>query len=329
MGRALLLIPMIRTARPLGHTIRIVVVLIGVCAWMQTAVGQGLSPRAYVIAPVHSNAVTVTYSLQSGNIVFIQTLPISDTKGQINTSILSYFHTMDFLGRSANLNVSLPYSTGSFQATISGVKKEIYRSGLAPLIGRLSVNIIGGPAMDADEFQKWRQKTVLGASFTVNAQSGQYDPARLINIGENRWAFKPEMGFSRRWGHWLLDAYGAVWFFTANDDFYRNAPRSTGPNRQTQNPMGATELHLSYDVRPRFWISIDGNYWYGGETSLNGVLSPTTLQANSRLGATASIPFGKHHSIKVSYNGGTYIRFGGDYQNLSVGWQYSWTGRPN
>jgi len=30
----------------------------------------------------------------------------------------------------------------------------------------------------------------------------------------------------------------------------------------------------------------------------------------------------------VSYNKGTYISFGGNYQNVSVAWQYSWVGRP-
>jgi hypothetical protein len=127
----------------------------------------------------------------------------------------------------------------------------------------------------------------------------------------------------------VLDAYGAVWFFTANDDFYSNAPGSMGPNRQTQEPMGATEFHFSYDVKPRFWVSIDGNYWYGGETSLNGVATTTTLQANSRIGATVAIPITSHQSLKFSYSDGTYVRFGGDYQNVSVAWQYSWVGRPD
>ena len=31
---------------------------------------------------------------------------------------------------------------------------------------------------------------------------------------------------------------------------------------------------------------------------------------------------------KFSYSRGTYIRFGGDYQNLQLAWQYSWLGRP-
>ena len=37
----------------------------------------------------------------------------------------------------------------------------------------------------------------------------------------------------------------------------------------------------------------------------------------------------KHQSLKFSYSDGTYIRYGGNYQNVSAAWQYSWLGRPN
>lgn len=53
------------------------------------------------------------------------------------------------------------------------------------------------------------------------------------------------------------------------------------------------------------------------------------LQRNSRVGVTASVPLTKHQSLKLSYNNGAYIRYGGNYQNISFGWQYSWLGRPN
>jgi hypothetical protein len=52
------------------------------------------------------------------------------------------------------------------------------------------------------------------------------------------------------------------------------------------------------------------------------------VQRNSRAGVTASIPITKHQSVKVSYNNGAYISYGGNYQNISVGWQYSWIGWP-
>lgn len=62
---------------------------------------------------------------------------------------------------------------------------------------------------------------------------------------------------------------------------------------------------------------------------MNGVENPATLQKNSRIGLTVSIPVGKHQSVKTSYSYGDYVTFGGSFQNVTVGWQYSWLGRPN
>jgi hypothetical protein len=314
---------------PMAATIRSAVITIVLWGTARLCCGQGLVPRAYVITSTHSNAVTVTYQLQDGNIVFDPSLPIADSKGRISSSLLSYYHSFSFFGRSANFTATVPYAVGHFQGVVSGMPVKVYRSGLAPTIFRFSVNLAGGPAMEPQDYAKWRQKRLIGASLIVSPPTGQYDGSRLFNTGSNRWAFRPEVGLSRRWGNWIFDAYGAVWFFTPNNDFFSNAPGSHGPNRQTQAPMGATELHLSYNVRPRFWVSLDGNYWYGGKTSLNGVVTPTTLQSNSRIGVTASIPVSKHQSIKASYSDGTFVHFGGDYQSVSVGWQYSWLHRPS
>lgn len=309
---------------------RVGVLLLVVCLSCGVGRAQGLSPRAYVITPVHANAVTLTYSFQQGDVVFNQGLPITDASGGISTGLLSCFHSLDFFGRSANLNVSLPYAVGRFEGNLAGTHQEIYRSGLAPLSLRFSVNLKGGPAMTPEEFAKRKQpRTVIGTSLTVELPTGQYDGARLINVGDNRWAFKPEIGLSRRWGRLVLDTYGGAWFFTANHDFFSGAPGSTGHNTQTQDPIGVIEMHLSYDVKPRLWVSLDGNFWRGGETSLNGIRATTTLQQNSRLGATASVPVSSHQSFKFSYSRGTYVRFGGDFQLVQVAWQYSWLGRPN
>jgi len=309
-------------------TVRLIAVLLCCCFVSAICNGQGLSPRAYVIAPIHSNAVTVTYSFQGGDVVFDQLVSDSTATGSISTGIFTYFHTLGFFGRSANINASIPYSTAQFQRTVSGVEDKVHRSGVAPAVVRLSVNLKGGPAMTLKEFAQWKQETLMGVSLTVTTAAGQYDPARLLNIGANRWALRPELGVSRRSGKWVFDVYGSVCFFTANHDFHSNASGFVGPNTQTQQPIGAIETHLSYDVKPRLWLSVDGNYWYGGKTALNGAPNVNTVQANSRLGTTVSLPIGTHHSLKFSYSGGTYIRFGGDYQDFSVAWQYSWLGRP-
>ena len=293
---------------------------------------QDLAPRAYVITPLHSNAVTLTYSFYDGGLNFSGTIPITGATGTYSVPVFSYYHSFSFFGRSANVLASLPYAVGNFQGTATGAERQLYRSGLLDSVYRFSVNFKGGPAMPVQNFMKWKQKTLLGASLKVVAPTGQYDPTKLINWGSNRWAFKPELGLSRRWGQCVLDTYGAVWLFSTNPDFFSRNQFSPGTNTQSQSPIAAFEGHLSYDFKKgglRSWISLDGNFWYGGRTSLNGIENRASLQANSRVGATASVPVSKHQSVKFSYSYGAIVRYGGSFQNVSVGWQYSWLGRPN
>jgi hypothetical protein len=299
--------------------------LMAVCS-ATIVVAQDLAPRAYVITPVRTNAVTLSYSYSRGDID-VGSLPISGASGETNLSIISYYHSMNFLGRSGNVTLSLPYVVTNYRGEVIGTDVNVRRSGLMDLVLRLSVNIRGARAMSIDEFRAWRQKTIVGASLKVLAPTGQYDPTKLINPGANRWAFKPEIAVSRRWGHWVADGYGAVWFFTTNHDYFSRNRYSPGTNQRTQTPTGAIEAHLSYDVKPRLWASIDANFWYGGRASINDIKSSATLQANSRIGGTCSIPLTKHQSFKVSYNRGARIRFGGNNQNVSIAWQYSWLGR--
>jgi hypothetical protein len=289
---------------------------------------QDLAPRAYIITPLHSNAITLTESFFDGSIDFNGVIPISDASGTYNIPILSYYHSFGFFGRSANVVASLPYGVGNFQGTV-GTEMQVYRSGLLDSVYRVSVNLVGGRAMPAEKFVKWKQKKLLGVSFKLIAPTGQYDPTKLINWGTNRWSFKPELGYSQAWGKWVLDAYSGVWLFTENPEFWSRNPTFPGTRSQSQKPMAAFEGHLSYDLKPRLWFSLDGNYWFGGATSLDGIENSLTQQANSRIGATVSAPISKHQSLKISYSNGTYIRFGGNYQNVSVAWQYSWLGRPN
>jgi hypothetical protein len=293
------------------------------------ASAQDLAPRAYLITPVHSNAITLTYSYFGGSLLFDNTVPITGATAKISVPIFSYYHSFRFFGRSANFTGSLPYGVGNVRGSVMDAETKAYRSGLFDTAFRFSVNLTGGPAMDVAEFRKWRQKTIVGLSLRVVTPTGQYDPAKLINYGANRWAFKPEVGLSRLWGHWVVDTYTGMWLFTSNKEFFSHNQFSPGTNLQKQESMWAFEGHLSYDVKPRLWASLDGNFCVGGRTTINGVRNLNSLQRNSRIGATVSLPVSKHQSLKFSYNRGAYIRYGGNFNNVSAGWQYSWLGRPN
>jgi hypothetical protein len=301
-------------------------VLSGVVAVLSPRLAaQDLAPRAYLVTPLHANAVTLTWSFYDGGLNFNGTIPITGATGAYNVPVLSVYHSLDFFGRSANITASLPYAVGTFSGDVLGKGRSIYRSGLLDFSARFSVNLKGGPAMEAQQYAKWKQKTILGLSLKVVAPTGQYDPKKLINWGINRWAFKPEFGYSERWGHWVFDGYAGVWFYTTNPAYF-DIPV---PKPQTEAPVGSFEGYLSYDFpKQRLWASLDGNLWFGGITALNGIRNLETKQLASRLGGTFSVPLTSHQSLKFAYSYGTYIRFGGNYHNVQAAWQYSWLGKP-
>jgi hypothetical protein len=183
---------------------------------------------------------------------------------------------------------------------------------------RLSVNLYGAPALTLKEFAGYRQDLIIGASLQVSAPTGQYDNTRVINIGTNRWWFKPEIGISKTAGPWTLEAAAAATLYTDNDDFY-------GGNTRSQEPIYALQGHAIYSFRSGVWGSLDVNYFTGGETSINDTLR-NDLQKNWRVGVTLAFPVDAHHSLKLYGSSGVSARTGNNYDLLGAAWQYRWGG---
>ena len=169
--------------------------------------------------------------------------------------------------------------------------------------------------MGLREFVKAPRRTIVGTSLTVTSPTGQYDGAKLINLGTNRWAFKPEVGIAVPKGPWDFDAYLGVWFFTDNHDFY------PGARTRSQDPVVALQGHASYTFRPRLWAAIDATWYEGGGASLDGG-EPSGEMNNSRLGATLSFPMGRSQSFKVAYSSGVAVRTGTNFRTISIGYQF-------
>lgn len=282
---------------------------------------QDLAPRAYVISPTGSHAIILSASFNKGDVLVDPTVPADGAKGTFQLPLIGYYQSLSVLGRSANVTVLLPYVRGDFEGSIDGTFFQAYRSGMADARVRFSINLHGGPAMKVGEYLRWTEKRLIGASVTVTMPTGQYDPARLVNTGTNRWGFKPEVGLSRRWGRWAVDWYTGMWVFTANNRYF------PGGRRRTQQPIGAVEGHVGYYLRPRLWASFDANFWMGDRSTIDGVVK-RDQQRNSRIGGTVSIPINRHHSIKCSYSQGAYVTVGGAFKTFSTAWQYSWIKVP-
>ena len=134
----------------------------------------------------------------------------------------------------------------------------------------------GAPALTLKEFADWEQDLIIGASFRVVAPWGQYDDTKLVNIGTNRWSFKPEVGLSKAIGPWTFEGTAAATFYTDNNDFF-------GGKTLSQAPLYSLQGHLIYGFRSGIWASVDATYFVGGRTTVNGVLN-SDLQQNWRVG---------------------------------------------
>ena len=149
------------------------------------------------------------------------------------------------------------------------------------------MNLYGAPAMTPQAFAKYQQGTIVGISLTAVPPLGQYDSSKLINIGNNRWSFKPEVGISHAFGQWVVEGMAGVWLFTDNDDFL-------GGRMREQDPIVATQFHLTYKFTRTMWLAGDANYFRGGRTTIGGRQN-LDLQSNSRVGATFSRALGRGH----------------------------------
>jgi hypothetical protein len=243
-------------------------------------------------------------------------LPIEDVSVKLNSEIFGYARTLGIFGRQANVAVAIPYFHGKGKGTVFEDQLEIKRSGLGDARLRFSALLHGGPALSPREFAKQKPKTLIGVSVTMIAPTGQYDPRRLVNLGSNRWAFKPEAGISKPIGKWTLELAGGVWFFTDNKNFFNHV-------RREQDPLLSLQAHTSYTIKPRMWVAVGGTYFRGGRTTVNGVVNADS-KSNSRIGVTFAYPLDNRQSLKFAWMRGVTTRFGGDLNYYGVGWQYTW-----
>ena len=150
----------------------------------------------------------------------------------------------------------------------------------------------------------------------MRRRSGSTDSAKLINLGTNRWSFKPEVGISRSRGKWVFEGMAGVWLFTDNKDF-------VGGRTREQDPIAAMQVHLTYRFTPQRWLAADANFFTGGRTTIGGKEN-LDLQRNSRIGATFSSALTRRQAIRVSVSRGAYTTIGADFNAIAVGYNFAW-----
>jgi hypothetical protein len=279
---------------------------------------QDIEPRQYSNAPVGVNFLIAGYAYTRGGLAFDSSVPIAYPQLHTNSAALGYARVLDFWGKSAKFDVVVPYTALSGTADHAGQQIQREVTGFGDPRLRLSVNFHGAPALSLKEFSRYRQDLVVGASLQVSAPLGQYDDTKVINLGTNRWTFKPEIGLSKTLGPWTLEAAAAATVYTDNDDFYGGQTRS-------QDPLYSLQGHLVYNFAHGVWGALNFNYFAGGRTTLNNRLG-NDLQQNWRAGGTLAIPVDAGNSVKLYASTGVSARTGNSFDLLGAAWQYRWGG---
>ena len=282
----------------------------------QIAVGQELEARAYAPNPVGARFLVLSYAYSDGDMLLNASSPIKDFEVRANTYSAGIGGTFALWDRLASAALVVPYIDGAATGLVNGIPERVDREGTSDLRLRLTLSLLPGSAQSVADFMRAAPDRTLGVSLVVNAPSGEYFDDKLVNLGTNRWAVRPEFGGSRRFGRWNLDGSLGVWLYGDNDEFLGNKERS-------QEPVTTLQGHLSYTFAPRLWLGASGTWYTGGTTSVDGV-SDRNRQGNSRAGLTLAIPVGQQNSVKLAWSKGVTARFGGDLETYSLTWQYLW-----
>lgn len=283
-----------------------------------SAYAQDIEPRAFSNAPIGVNFLIAGYGYTRGGLAFDSSVPVTDPQLETSSAVLGYARVIDLRGQSGKVDVIVPYSWLSGTAESAGQPIERIVDGFADPRFRLSVNLLGAPALTLEEFRDYKQDLIVGASLQVSAPWGQYDNSRVVNLGTNRWWFKPEIGVSKAVGPWTFELAGAVTLYTDNRDFLNGGTRA-------QEPLYSAQGHVIHGFRSGVWASLDVTHFAGGRTTINDTLN-SDPQRNWRVGGTLALPVDAHNSFKLYASSGVAARTGNNFDLIGIAWQYRWGG---
>jgi hypothetical protein len=265
-------------------------------------------PRAYFPVPVGTNNLNLIGIFQDTNSSLDPATALKDADLAVDVGVLQYTRAFNLAGNASAIALVAPFGEVSGKAVISGplgnntITRETNSSGLGDISLLGVFGIVGSPAMTREQYAQFKPGFALGALVMITAPTGEYDGAKAINLGTNRWAFR--VGAPLGWsfgGSFLspqlttLEFVPSVTFYTSNDEPFRAGSLS-------QSPLFRLEGHLTHNFNRAFWASVDLTANSGGETTTDGKNNnnnKTWMGAGITAGVNLSSAFG----VTATYGG--------------------------
>ncbi len=321
-------IPIRTTFAKLTAHLRLLNNLCGCCLYGFLALGltlpcfaQELEPRRWSHLPIGTNFAGGAYAYTEADICFDPVLLIEDVEVEMHTWALKYIRTFALFEKSARIEFAQGFQEGRWTGLVDGVPSSIKRSGLSDSFLRFAINLFGAPPLKGKEYAAYRARvdveTLVGMALAVQLPTGDYMDDKLINLGTNRFTFRPQLGVVHTRGNWSIELTGAAWIYTDNDEFFNG-------NKLEQDPLYTIQAHLVHTFRPGIWAGASVGYGYGGESTVNGV-EKHDRKGNLAWALSFSYPITRQLGVKVAYIGTrTQESVGLDSDTIAVGCSIFW-----
>jgi hypothetical protein len=280
-----------------------------------------LEPRLWSHLPMNLNFGGIAYGYSEADIGFDPVLQLEDVDMRMHTLAAKYIRTFEFFGKSARVDITQGYQEADWKGLLDGVPGTASREGLTDTFVRFAADIYGAPPLKGKEYAAYRAAndtdTIVGAGLVVRLPTGNYLDSKLLNLGGNRFVFRPQLGISHLAGKWTTEVTADLAFYTQNDEFWDG-------NKREQDPLFFMHGHLIYTFRPGLWLGASVGFDYGGESKINGVTKDDE-QLNLGWGVSGAYPVNRHVGVKFAYlNIRTQESTGVDSDSLVFSLSYSW-----
>lgn len=225
-------------------------------------------PRMWSHLPMDRNFAGIAFAHTDADIAFDPTLKLEDVKMSLDVVAAKYIRSFEAFGKSARVDVTQPFMRGKWSGLLDGSPASTSRQGLGDTFVRFSTNLYGAPPLAGKAFGAYRagaqSETIVGAGVVFRLPTGDYHSDKLINLGQNRYAIRPQLGVTHSRGPWSAEITGEIGFYGDNDDFF-------GDKTLSQKPLYIMHAHLIRSFSPGQWLALSMGYDYGGENQVNGV----------------------------------------------------------
>lgn len=276
---------------------------------------QDLEPRRWTPVPLDVQLVGIGYAKSAGDITFDPVLLIEDVKSDVDILGVSYVNSFKLFNKLARFDAMFPMANGSWEGLVDGVETKVSRKGLFDPKLRVSVNLLGTPVTNAKGMRNYladkKSNTVVGAALSLSLPLGNYYSDKLINLGENRYTLRPQLGVVHTSGKWSYELTGSVFIHSDNKNFYNGKVRE-------QDPLYAIQGHVIYSLNAGKWLSLSTGYGAGGKSTVDNESKDD--KKHMLLSALSfGMPVSRSQSIKIAYvNGKTNSPTGTDSNSLFV-----------